>query len=472
VATHSSRRLDASAVLIVLAWAYVVAPRLTQSLTAPKYRTAVTEPVPYSTQASLMEYASALLLAGWCVLVVAQRLPELPGDRRQALVLLLAPWVYLVCRDLYADTSPQLGSLLYPLAVIAVWVLRPRLDRLSLLGYLVGLTALLSLAIAALRPDKGLLTAVSGRPIEPDKQILPLGILVGPFTDGNNLAQFLVLGLATIGLAPHRGRRLLLGACTAFAIVFTSSRSSMAAMVAALLVGLVLAALPRMGRAVVGSVAVAMAVTLVALLPLLTHGDKAFTNRGAVWRVGLREWSTDPFFGLGSRYYSTIGQFANALGGNAFHGHNQLVQTLVTGGLVYLALTAAMMATLVAAAVRWARWGRSAPVALLVAFFVSCTLEVSFGVVDREFLFAVTVVPMAVLAFAPPPQTQPAQAQPASTTPTSSALTAPRAATSSAKWERRIHLPSATTTTASTRRDSARPSATRSTGGAFSSTSG
>jgi O-antigen ligase len=416
------------------------------------------------------------------VLVVAQRLRELPGDRRQALVLLLAPWVYLVCRDLYADTSPRLGSLLYPLVVIAVWVLRPRLDRLSLLGYLVGLTAVLSLAIAAFRPDKGLFTAVSGRLIAPDKQIVPLGVLVGPFTDGNNLAQFLVIGLATIGLVPRRGRRLLLGACTAFAIVFTSSRSSLAAMVAALLVGLVMAALPRVGRAVVGSVAVAIAITVMASLPLLTHDDAAFTNRGAVWRVGLREWSTDPFFGLGSRYYVTIGQFANALGGTAFHGHNQLVQTLVTGGLVYLALTAAMMATLVAAAVRWARWGRSVPVALLVAFFLSCTLEVSFGVVDRGFLFAVTVVPMAVLVFAPPaqtqpaqtqpPQTQPAQTQPTSTTPTSSALTRLRAATSAASWERRIHRPSATTTTPSTRRESARPSATRSTGGAFSSTNG
>ncbi len=459
--------LDAAAVLIVLAWLYVIAPRLTQSLTAPKYRTAVGEPVPYSPQAAAVSYLTALLLAGWCVLVVAQRLRELPGDRRRALVLLLAPWVYLVCRDLYADTRPQVGTLLYPLAVVALWVLRPRLERLSLLGYLVGLTAVLSVVLATVRPDKGLLSAVSGQLVAPDKQILSSGILIGPFTDGNNLAQFLVIGLPAIGLIRSHGWRFVVGAVTGYALVFTSSRSSLAAAAAAVLLALVLVLLPRRGRAVAAATALLAASAAVVLLPLLARGDAEFTNRGVIWRVGLQDWSTDPFFGLGSRYYLIIGQYANPLGGNAFHGHNQLIQTLVTGGLIYLVLTVALIMTLAAAAVRWAGRGGSFPAVYLTAWLISCVLEVSFGVVDRDFLFAVTVVPMAVLVFAPVPA-----AQPASTTPSSGAPTVRRAMTSSASRDRNRPRLSATTTTPSTSRESARPSATRNTGGAFSSTSG
>jgi O-antigen ligase len=400
--------------LVVTCWAVVVLPRLIQTFTATKYRATVGAGVPESRWSVQSERLLEVVLILLCTGIVARRARNLPTQGGFRLTVLLAPWAFMILRDLSQGTSPKISSVVYPFVVVAVWVLQPRLTALQPLGVLVGLTATLSLALGVLAPERGIFTSIAGDQISPTKQLLPWGVLIGPFSDPNNLAQFLVLGVPAVSLLRGWLQRAGFAVLTFCAIVWTSSRSSLGAIAAAALVSLLLAPLqPVTRRTVARALALVFATAMVAV-PLTTHSDTAFTNRGFIWRQGLRTWGEAPWLGHGSNWYAEAGSYVNSLGQLAFHGHNQFVHTLVTGGLVYLTLTALLVLVLLTTAGTWAQRGTNYPAVYLASFLVSCTLEVSFGVVDRSFLLAVTVLPMAFFAFADPavPPTEATQAHP------------------------------------------------------------
>jgi O-antigen ligase len=135
-----------------------------------------------------------------------------------------------------------------------------------------------------------------------------------------------------------------------------------------------------------------------------TSSGTAWSNRGYIWITSLRAWSQHRVFGLGSQWYSSLAKYEEGLGGQAFHGHNTFVQMVVMGGAVGLVLVAAMAVVSLGSAVRWAGRGVNVPAVLLGTFFVSATLEWSFGFYDRDFLLAVTVLPMAMVLFAERPR--------------------------------------------------------------------
>jgi hypothetical protein len=394
------QRFDPTNLLIGLCWAVVVIPRLVQTFTAPKYRTSVGAPVPYSRLSDQTERGLGVLLLFLCLYIVLRNARDLPSDRRGVLACLIAPWVFMVSRDLYLTGRPHVDGIIYPYLIIAVWVLRPRIERLSLLGYLVGATALLSVLMGALIPAKGAFAAYTGQLIAPEKQILPWGVLVGPFTDSNNLGQFLVLGLPAVAFVRGRAMRALIAAITVFAIIWTSSRSSITAVVVGALVSLLLGLLLPANRRFPSRLILLISTAALVIIPVTARSDEAFTNRGYIWKMSLEEWHTNIFLGHGSAWYASVAKYANSLGGNAFHGHNQFVQTVVVGGVCYLVLTTVMLAVLIHAAGNWAARAVDYPAIFLAMFLTSCTLEVSFGVVDRSFLIAVTVLPMAFLALA------------------------------------------------------------------------
>lgn len=395
-----AQRFDPAQLLILTSWAYIVLPRLIQTFTASKYRTAVSDSIPASHLSLMSSRALGLALLGLSLAIVVQRARDLPSNRGLALVLLLAPWVYMVTWNYYLGTRPRIETLLFPAVVLAAWALRPRLDQLALLGWLTGVTALIGVLLGVLLPDKGLFTSAAGGFIAPEKEILPWGILIGPFSDGNNYGQFLALGLPAVALVRNRLSRALLALLVVFAVVWTSSRSSLAAIAVGAFVLLVLGARHPVTRRTLARVAVAATAGVLIALPLTTRSDTAFTNRGYIWRISLQAWQQAPWLGHGSTWYSQIGQYVNSLPSSAFHGHNQLVQTLVVGGLAYLVLTAAMFGVLVYASGNWALYGIGYPAVFMAMFYVSATLEVSFGVVDRSFLVAVTWLPMAFFVFA------------------------------------------------------------------------
>ena len=399
-----ARHLDQTVVLIVLTWLAVVLPRFVQSMTAPKHQALINDAIPYSASTAFLSHLLTVLVIGWCVVVVAMRAANLPTDRRRILVILLAPWIYLITRDLYAGVHLHLQDLEYPAIVIAVWVLRPPLRKLALLGYLAAVLALISVLMGVFLKAKGLYHASNGDLVPLDKKILPWGILVGPLTSENNLGQALVLGLPLIGFARSRIVRLVVILLTAYAIVWTASRSSIAALAVGGLIALALQVPGRRLRQVVAAVLVLATGLVMIAIPVSTSDGTAFTNRGYIWITSLRAWSQHRVFGLGTRYYSSLAKYEEGLGGQAFHGHNTFVQMVVVGGAVGLVLVAAMAVVSFGSAVRWVGRGVNVPAVLLGTFFVSATLEWSFGFYDRDFLLAVTVLPMAMVLFAPRPR--------------------------------------------------------------------
>ena len=431
-----------AAAVLALAWATVVVPRTLQSLTAPKFRTVVgVEAAPYSAVALLAERGLSALVLAACAGALLAGARALPLRTAPAAAALLAPWVVTVVRDAYAGAAPGTVALLYPAVVLALWAARPRLGVLAVVGHLTGATAVLSMAMGAAVPAAGLFRAVGGELIAPDKQVLPIGLLVGPFTDSNNLGQVLVLGAPTL-LAVRSGRSALAWALAVLAaITWTSSRSSLVAAAAALaVVAVVAAARSGRARAALAAAGGALALAVVVATPLVTvasgtsgaaratTADLAFTNRGYVWRLSLEAASERLLAGWGSGWYADVARYANPLGGFAYHGHNQLVQQLVTTGLVGTAALGVLALAALAAAARWAgasaRGGETpgeggarlrggtrlvsagggraglAVVTHLVALCLSCTVEVSFGTVDRGFLLPFALAPLAVALLA------------------------------------------------------------------------
>lgn len=397
-------RPDAAVALIVIVWAVYAVPRLVQSLTTVKRRTTVGDALPMSPLAVKLELLLLLAAFALCAFIILRGTAALPTDRRVLLVLMLAPWIYVVVRDLYIDHVPTRGGMLYPLLVIAIWILRPPLRKLAVLGYLVMLTAVTAIALGTFLPESGIFISSSGAAVAPPKEILPLGILIGIFTDGNNLGQYLVLGLPTVMLIPRRTVRAVGVAVTLFAILWTSSRSSLAAAGLACGTWVLMTMTPAVLRRPMSWLVVGATAAVMIGWPLSTPADDALTNRGAIWRHSLEAWRNTPWFGSGSNWYSVLPEHVGSLGGFAFHGHNQFVQTIATGGLVFVVLVFAMFTAITRAAAQWSARGVFQPVALLAALFVSSTLEVSFGFIDRGFLIAVTVLPLMFAVFAPLPE--------------------------------------------------------------------
>ena len=113
---------------------------------------------------------------------------------------MLAPWVYIQVRDWLSIDPFRLASLAYPLPVVAVWLLRPGLRQLRLLGYLVGVVAVISVVLGLVLPSHAIFRDAAGAVITEDKNLLPWGMLIGIYTHGNSLGQFLALGIPMVTL--------------------------------------------------------------------------------------------------------------------------------------------------------------------------------------------------------------------------------------------------------------------------------
>jgi hypothetical protein len=139
------------------------------------------------------------------------------------------------------------------------------------------------------------------------------------------------MGLPSILLIPRRRIRGTLAGLSVLALVWSSSRGSLLALGMMILAVLLLKLFKR-HRFGAGLLIVLAAMALVCVLPFLTHDPTAYTNRGHIWQQSLLAWSVDEVWGLGSAWYALVGASSEALGATVFHGHNQLVQLLVTGG--------------------------------------------------------------------------------------------------------------------------------------------
>jgi O-antigen ligase len=161
----------------------------------------------------------------------------------------------------------------------------------------------------------------------------------------------------------------------------------------------VLTCLPGRSKGVGAGLWLVVTGALVLALPMFTRDPEAFTNRGYIWAVSLDAWSENPWVGNGSDWYQDIAGYHTDLGGYAFHGHNQLVQALVTGGVIYAVLLVVQMVVSSVCAVRDARRGSTFSASYLGVLFVTCYLEVSLTVVDGRLMVPMTALPLAFVLF-------------------------------------------------------------------------
>ncbi|MGN6607605.1 MAG: O-antigen ligase family protein [Jatrophihabitans sp.] len=391
-------RLEIALLLLVCAWFFV--PRLLQTLAISKTHIAVGAPAPaYTPLASLSQRGLFYLTVALCLFIIVLLWRHSPTRGMLALFIYLLPWGYLVVRDQYAGQQPQNVYKLLPVLAVAVWLLRPRLARLELLGYVVVFTAVTSMVIGAVIPDHGVLRNSAGQVVSVDKQLLPWGSLVGIFSNGNNLGQFLAMGLPAVLLIRSRGMRVLGVLCCLFALVWSASRGSMYAVGLASVAYLVVSRARREARAALTATILGAAFLLVCVLPFVTTDPTAFTNRGAVWAASRLAWGESPLVGKGSNWFSILGSSSASIGSSVFHAHNQFLHLLVTGGVLLAVLAAAMVITMIIAAARLAAAGHWFGVGYVAALAGTCLLEVSLVFVDGDLLFPVAVLPILFILF-------------------------------------------------------------------------
>ena len=398
---------DAAAVLIiVLMWCRAVGSPIVLSVTAEKSFVPIGEELIQTPAARLTSQLFFLLVVGISVGVIVFRINDVTRPGLWRILLVLAPWLWLFTQDVYSgSTTPD--SLLYVTVVLALAALRPHPRVLIALGALVVLTAVIAIGFGFLLPDAGLLRDVEGVVRErSDKAVFPsLGLLQGMFTSENNLGQYLAIGAAAVAMLPRWWRFSGLG-IVVFAIVWSSSRSSMLAVAVMLVVGLAVWTITELGwrraASAVARIATGAAVLTMCALPFMGWDDDAFTERGLIWNGSLREWSSRAFVsGLGHDWYERIaGSDTSPLNAAAYQGHNQFVHFLATGGLVlaFLAIGSLLVQTYVITAPD----NRYLVIAamLVTGIAIAGFLEVPLGFVDRSMFWTVTIVPLTVLFFA------------------------------------------------------------------------
>jgi len=307
----------------------------------------------------------------------------------------------MVVRDWYVSGRPSTAAFLVPLVAIALWMLEPSVRCLSSLGYLTILAALLSIAIAAVDPSSAIYRTSAGDVVAEDKAILPWGLLTGFLTQPNTLGKFLVLGLPAVFLIPRRKLRASGMALCLFAIVWSASRTSLYAAAAACALAMVLTVVVSpLARKSIGALAIVLAMGAGCILPFLHTSPTAFTNRSFIWQASLPYWHLDPWFGQGSDWYARIAKTSAAIAGAAFHGHNQLVQLLVTGGLCYGIVVGILLTAVTVSAVRQMNSISIFGAVYLVVLAGVFALEVAFPTVDNTLMIPLVFVPLCAILFA------------------------------------------------------------------------
>jgi O-antigen ligase len=256
------------------------------------------------------------------------------------------------------------------------------------------------MAMAVVDPPSALFRSDQGALIVEDKQIIPSGMLAGFLTQPNNLGQFIVLGLPALFLIRRRWLRLAYFLIGAFTIVWTASRTSLYALaMMCLAAALLWSTRGRGARRTLSIGMITIPFAAVCALPLVTTDPSSYSERGFIWQASLPFWYSNPWFGQGANWYRDLATTSGSIASSAFQGHNQLVQLLVTGGLLYAIFTGAMILLASSAAVRLAESGVNYGVVYLVALAGTCLLEVSLVTVDNSSMFPVVVIPLAVILF-------------------------------------------------------------------------
>jgi len=386
-------------VLIVCIWVSTVGTLMVWSLAGNRVRSALGDDADLSVAAAGVRNVALVLVVVVSAILLVQGLTSNRGRGIGTVVVLLLPWAVS-----YVSNIPQNGAyagmgLLVPIFTLALGAARPNIEILRFVAGLCGLTIVAAILLGAVLPRSGIATDYLGAFLDVDKALTPWGLLQGMFTSANNLGQFAALALPLLFLLSRPLLRWSLIATCALVLVWSSSRG---ALIAAVISMVMLAALSVvrnknvLRRAVIW-VGVAGTAAVVIGLPLLPWPDNAFSGRGRIWRYVLVE-AMDAFpFGLGPGWFDYMGTLTNSLGRDAFHGHNQFVHVLATGGLVLALVILIVLWQAVRRTTRLRPRVGDPLAAYLVALLGTGLLEVSIGYLDRTNFMFVVAVPLALI---------------------------------------------------------------------------
>jgi O-antigen ligase len=328
------RKLDRGSVGMIAMFAFAILPTAFRNLSTTRSASQLTIEVAAANRDPISNLYVYALVAVLVILVMSSistiRLPAL-------FWVFLAPWVAVTIGTYASGQGISVVALVYPLLGLLMFSVRDMSQTLSTAGLLVLLLAAFSLVTAFVTPSTAFL-ALGG---EAKESLFAGEALAGPVSHPNTLGQMLALGMPFVFYIPSRFWRLAAIVVVPITILATGSRTALTAGAVGLLVSLLWKA-KSSGFTVRGVLApLGLVVTypfalLASPLFIATSDSQSFTGRGYIWRGSLDLWQKSPIFGNGARAFYEAAAFRNDLGSGAYHAHNELLNVLVTAGVVGL----------------------------------------------------------------------------------------------------------------------------------------
>ncbi|MEN8582805.1 O-antigen ligase family protein [Burkholderia sp. RS01] len=329
---------------MIAMFAFAVLPTAFHNLTTVRTASQLTIEASARTHDPLSSFYVYGLVAVLAALVMASvatiRLPR-------TFWLYLAPWVAATIGTYASGQGISVAAFVYPILGLVIFSLPGVKQTLRTTGVLVFILATFSLATAFITPSTAFLT-LGG---EAKESLFTGQALAGPVSHPNTLGQMLALGLPFVLYIPSRLWRIAAIVLVPAALLATGSRTALTAAAMGLLV-MILWKAKASGLTVrgllapLGLVIIYPVVLLASPWFIATSDPESFTGRGYIWAGSLDLWQHSPIFGNGARAFYVAAGFYNDLGVGAFHAHNELLNMLVTAGVVGLLATLVLVIAL------------------------------------------------------------------------------------------------------------------------------
>ncbi|MCV7185731.1 O-antigen ligase family protein [Mycolicibacterium murale] len=296
---------------------------------------------------------------------------DLPSAQLGFAAALISPWIILYPGFLFFEGLEfSARELVYPIFVLAVCVVRPTVDELvSVVAKIGVVTAICAVLLGVFLPSIAYMPASWNA----DKQILGEAILMGMYAHSNQLGTVLALSIPFIVGAYSGVKRNLYLVVVVVASVWSASRSSLLAIAAFCLVGLIIAVFnagkSRALNAQLYAGAVVVACGVAVWLPISTENLDAYTSRGLIWQMSLEYWSKAFWLGWGPEILSTDNELTWMIGARPKTSHNIWLTFATTGGVLAVVAFLIAFGLLTVFAMKAYRLGWSTPMlfALMLA---------------------------------------------------------------------------------------------------------
>jgi O-antigen ligase len=320
----------------------------------------------------------ALLRIGQVALARQLRFPRGAGG------LLLTAALVTQMASSWAGSPPGRTATVVCLTLIALLLSPPSAQRAMQVFLKVGLWSLIICwLMAAASPDLAWIASNDGD----SRFALVSSLRLTGFFSHPNMLAYWALALAAVALMSPPGR--VRGAALPLSVVTLLACGSRTALIAAGLVALL--ALSRLFGGRLIRVAVAGTLATLAAMPALGFvGFIDSAGRSEIWQRARSIWPEERWVGHGLDYWQTGEAQADGFPLFAYHAHNQLLDSLVLGGLVAGILVACYLLQQLFAIMRWNPTSGRMP-ALAIALLCSAISEVpvQFSLVDPRLVIVV-----------------------------------------------------------------------------------